>query len=1100
MFALFFVNLSTYVLLNRAPNSRKPAPHRTAVSIPILTFAAAVFRGEIALYLAPLCLQALFTKSISFSQLLKTGVVSGILSALLTITVDSYFWNQKFLWPEFAGLFFNVVEGKSTEWGTSPPLTYFTSFLPKLLLSSLPLSLLGISYNRHIRGLLFPSILFIVLISFLGHKEWRFIIYVVPVFNIAAARGLHALFSPRKQRSFSRVRFILGASLISLNIAFTVFSTAVSIANYPGGQAMRQFHALYNPVTHTSPVHVHISNLAAQSGASLFTQLYSQPTWPIHSNVNWIYNKTESLTLGDLIAPSSPFTHLILEERPSAKLLDRRGWKVVSAVDAFEGVKLSLNPASIKTAGLQLVRDPSSQSRTLDLFDIFTPLYALYDLINAHIAPTISQHSFAMKIFRKLSLRGFNTKVKAKFKAKSCLQLPVDQLSFDGSIHSEKHPGMVQDSPHMDGRTVIPRHHDELVDLDTDLHLTMPSSTKEERVKSWFSATTRDGGSPSESVDSVMVLNEGEYRAETEDNGQSSPLALGDLTAQQYAHLRDSGLISTSFDDYRPIADVESGTEDESAQRHPKLTVIFTEDDDSNERDSKEVFLDAGLWAGPSRTTAISSPTSLSPSPVKPGKRKSSLKAPAVDAAESKGGDAEDADTGFYIHDNDSMSNLPGSIDSKSTNLFSEEPFSPQFVPAKLNVLDGGSFASCDSITTEDNAGGGVHGHGARYSSTSIDKLVGGGNATGTPQNHTTGQLSSPVAPPNTPWESGHTPDALHLVTRTAQESTRRRSRGPKNANAIPKCMFAKVPKHQSKVAFEEDYSFISFSTPTRVALAGTQKRVASNGGGGTRKIGGQMVAKAVKAKFNKTFKKPVDKEEPSIPVAQAPSPSPKSAVPKRFKSFTPPLSKIPVFVDDESANPGDVTPVSDSPPVIQCPEKAAKIAAAAAAAAKRNGNSEGEDTVLVSSFAEGLNKALDMLECLAARNTTMAPTVAYVSVTQADPNASVSSDSAEGTVGSTNGSPMAGGAKLERTFSRFSEELAGSDTDDSISGPGRLFFNTRMRPKLPTKRGTRDLAGKRFGRQSRSGAGGSQSQRGVYASKQYRKVLELYTLQYQLY
>ncbi|KAJ2924814.1 hypothetical protein H1R20_g12296, partial [Candolleomyces eurysporus] len=362
MFALFFVNLSTYVLLDRAPNSRKPAPNRTAASISILTFAAAVFRGEIALYLAPLCLQALITRSISFSQLLKTGVVSGILSAILTITVDSYFWNQTLLWPEFSGLFFNVVEGKSAEWGTSPPLTYFTSFLPKLLLSSLPLSFLGILFNRQIRGLLLPSFLFIVLISFLGHKEWRFIIYVVPIFNIAAARGLHALFSPRKQSSFGRVRFLLGASLITLNIAFTVFSTAVSIANYPGGEAMRQFHALYNPLTHTSPIHVHISNLAAQSGASLFTQLHSQPTWPINSNANWAYNKTESLTFNDLTAANSPFTHLILEERPAAKLLDKRGWKVVSAVEAFEGIKLSLNPASIKTAGRQLVKDPSSKS------------------------------------------------------------------------------------------------------------------------------------------------------------------------------------------------------------------------------------------------------------------------------------------------------------------------------------------------------------------------------------------------------------------------------------------------------------------------------------------------------------------------------------------------------------------------------------------------------------------------------------------------------------------------------------------------------------------------------------------------------------------
>ena len=35
----------------------------------------------------------------------------------LTIVVDSYFWNNYPLWPEFSGIYFNVVEGKSAEWG-----------------------------------------------------------------------------------------------------------------------------------------------------------------------------------------------------------------------------------------------------------------------------------------------------------------------------------------------------------------------------------------------------------------------------------------------------------------------------------------------------------------------------------------------------------------------------------------------------------------------------------------------------------------------------------------------------------------------------------------------------------------------------------------------------------------------------------------------------------------------------------------------------------------------------------------------------------------------------------------------------------------------
>lgn len=42
-----------------------------------------------------------------------------------------------------------------------------------------------------------PYIVFILLISGLGHKEWRFVIYSVPAFNIAAARGANWLYVPR---------------------------------------------------------------------------------------------------------------------------------------------------------------------------------------------------------------------------------------------------------------------------------------------------------------------------------------------------------------------------------------------------------------------------------------------------------------------------------------------------------------------------------------------------------------------------------------------------------------------------------------------------------------------------------------------------------------------------------------------------------------------------------------------------------------------------------------------------------------------------------------------------------------------------------------
>ena len=63
------------------------------------------------------------------------------------------------------------------------------SFLPKLLLGSLPLAAVVFMLDSRVRVLLFPHLCFVALLSCLGHKEWRFVVYVVPAFNIAAARG-----------------------------------------------------------------------------------------------------------------------------------------------------------------------------------------------------------------------------------------------------------------------------------------------------------------------------------------------------------------------------------------------------------------------------------------------------------------------------------------------------------------------------------------------------------------------------------------------------------------------------------------------------------------------------------------------------------------------------------------------------------------------------------------------------------------------------------------------------------------------------------------------------------------------------------------------
>ena len=58
-----------------------------------------------------------------------------------------------------------------------------------MLLTGFPLMILGVVVDSRARGLISPVNLFILGMSFLAHKEWRFIVYAIPFYNVAAARG-----------------------------------------------------------------------------------------------------------------------------------------------------------------------------------------------------------------------------------------------------------------------------------------------------------------------------------------------------------------------------------------------------------------------------------------------------------------------------------------------------------------------------------------------------------------------------------------------------------------------------------------------------------------------------------------------------------------------------------------------------------------------------------------------------------------------------------------------------------------------------------------------------------------------------------------------
>lgn len=102
------------------------------------------------------------------------------------------------MWAEGEVLYFNTILNKSSEWGVSPFHWYFTSALPRALLGALlfiPIALLHKREGKKSFVEYFVCVLaFVVLYSYLPHKELRFIFYALPIFNLVAAIGLCTMY------------------------------------------------------------------------------------------------------------------------------------------------------------------------------------------------------------------------------------------------------------------------------------------------------------------------------------------------------------------------------------------------------------------------------------------------------------------------------------------------------------------------------------------------------------------------------------------------------------------------------------------------------------------------------------------------------------------------------------------------------------------------------------------------------------------------------------------------------------------------------------------------------------------------------------------
>lgn len=193
-----------------------------------ITAAATVQRLEIAAFVVPTALQLVITKRMSLRSALLAGAIGGFGSLLFAAPLDYWLWAPTLphhqlpgftakhtLWPEFSAMLYNIVDGKASDWGVMPRHFYVVA-LGKSLAGALPLALFGLLWaafqnitgktrgvfaNRNqaravaevAQTLLPGAVCLVAALSTVGHKEWRFIVYSYPVFNIIAAATSAAL-------------------------------------------------------------------------------------------------------------------------------------------------------------------------------------------------------------------------------------------------------------------------------------------------------------------------------------------------------------------------------------------------------------------------------------------------------------------------------------------------------------------------------------------------------------------------------------------------------------------------------------------------------------------------------------------------------------------------------------------------------------------------------------------------------------------------------------------------------------------------------------------------------------------------------------------
>ncbi|TQS35685.1 hypothetical protein Golomagni_03887 [Golovinomyces magnicellulatus] len=328
--------------------------YRQRRGIFLMIFAATVFRSEVVILLFSQLLNLLLHAKISLQAIIPICIKSASISVLITIAVDSYFW-QHLLWPELTGFYFNIIQGKSSDWGITPIYYYFSNLLPKLLLNPLilifliPFGLKTRATRYRVIDLIMPSLVYVSIYSIQPHKELRFIIYVAVPLTTAAASSAAYIWNRSSKNKFYRITSVILVTSVIFSGLVSTGMLLISSLNYPGGHAISQLNYIIQQTNGKYPdnpgtperISVHMDVLSCMTGVTRFLEISrenmsvdnSSIPGGLHSRI--LYDKTEDEAL--LLQPEwwSQFDYVLIE-KPELALGD---WNIVATISGYSGIE-----------------------------------------------------------------------------------------------------------------------------------------------------------------------------------------------------------------------------------------------------------------------------------------------------------------------------------------------------------------------------------------------------------------------------------------------------------------------------------------------------------------------------------------------------------------------------------------------------------------------------------------------------------------------------------------------------------------------------------------------------------------------------------------